>query len=967
MKIKTSKKIIISSILVLLTFLFVIAGTRNKSDSNYIPIKYESSLFDVSSETDGSYKKFINSRSKVFPNIRQSVDLNNYEYQNGLFDDDIPYVDNFIDENKITKTGVYVPETGDISFLIDVESEGFYNMNIDYFNIEGRGASITRGIKINDSYQYLEAENISFLRFWKDEHNVSDNRQKGVNDLRPKQIEINLWENTDVYDHMGYYNEPYYFWFEKGVNKITFVSHREPIVIGELSIYQSNKIKTYDEYIKENEQKGIIKNDTEFSYIREAEEAYLKSSPSLNPTAEYSTYKYSPYERQVTRYNAIGGVNWRIPGDEISWQVEVPEEGMYLLTFKVMQNFSRGQSVSRTLRINGEIPFTEAKNIEFKYGTDLQNITVGNNDDLYLYMKKGVNIISLKSTIGIYGETVQQVNQDIKDLRAIYREVVMRTGLNPDPVQDYMLVRNIKNLNERLNVLRDSFKQSKEEIVKISNGRNSLVSAFDRMIYQTDKFLLDEKNIQNGLREFEQNISNLGSWVINVSEQPLTIDSLTVHGAKYKLPRVTTNFFERFWHETVLFFESFKNTGDFGSSLEVDGPTIEVWIGTGRDQATIIRQLIDESFVSQKNVNVKLKMVNMSVLLSATLSGNGPDVAIGVDQKLPVNWGIRNAIKDLTKFEDFNEVKSWFSNSSITPLEYENSVYGLPDTEDFLVTFYRNDILSEIGINSIPKTWDEIIDISPNLQKQYFDFYIPIVQGALSPVLHSMIVQQGGSLYVNGGAESGLLDPNSMKAFLNFTRFFTDYGFVLEANFLNRFRSGEMPIGISSYSTYNSLAVFAPEIQGQWDYGLFPGTIDEDGKINNQTTSSVTASIILEHTKEEQASWEFLKWWLSEDTQVSYARGMEAVLGAAARYPTANLNAFSKLPWPAKDYLLLKQQRENAVGIPTVPGDYIVGRYIDNAFRQVLNDDIIPQDSIYQYHLKINEELRRKRKELGLS
>ena len=63
---------------------------------------------------------------------------------------------------------------------------------------------------------------------------------------------------------------------------------------------------------------------------------------------------------------------------------------------------------------------------------------------------------------------------------------------------------------------------------------------------------------------------------------------------------------------------------------------------------------------------------------------------------------------------------------------------------------------------------------------------------------------------------------------------------------------------------------------------------------------------------------------------------------------------------------MLKQQRELAVGIPTVPGDYIVGRHIDNAFRAVLNSDVTPQDSLYQYHLKINQEIERKRKELGL-
>ena len=63
-----------------------------------------------------------------------------------------------------------------------------------------------------------------------------------------------------------------------------------------------------------------------------------------------------------------------------------------------------------------------------------------------------------------------------------------------------------------------------------------------------------------------------------------------------------------------------------------------------------------------------------------------------------------------------------------------------------------------------------------------------------------MIKQYGGELYLGGGRESGMLQPQNVEAFLNFTKLFTDYEFSLEANFANRFRSGEMPIGIANYS-----------------------------------------------------------------------------------------------------------------------------------------------------------------------
>jgi len=141
---------------------------------------------------------------------------------------------------------------------------------------------------------------------------------------------------------------------------------------------------------------------------------------------------------------------------------------------------------------------------------------------------------------------------------------------------------------------------------------------------------------------------------------------------------------------------------------------------------------------------------------------------------------------------------------------------------------------------------------------------------------------------------------------------------------------------------------------------------DKEGIIDNASTSTVTGSIILADSAEKAAAWEFLKWWLSTDTQTAYARGMEAILGAAARYPTANLEAFRNLPWSMQDYYVLAKQRENVVGVPTVPGDYIVGRYLDNAFRSAINDNLNPRDTLYEYANKIDIEIARKRQEFNL-
>ena len=63
-----------------------------------------------------------------------------------------------------------------------------------------------------------------------------------------------------------------------------------------------------------------------------------------------------------------------------------------------------------------------------------------------------------------------------------------------------------------------------------------------------------------------------------------------------------------------------------------------------------------------------------------------------------------------------------------------------------------------------------------------------------------------------------------VEAFDDYTRYFTDYGLPTIYDFVSRFRSGEMPIGITNFTTYNTLMVSAPEIRGLWDFTLVPGT-----------------------------------------------------------------------------------------------------------------------------------------------
>ncbi len=930
------------------------------------PRLYEGSVYERVLYNTDHYSEYINSlpQENEATTFSQSTLLG---YQFSISDaQNTPYTMEV--EGQV---GLYIPEVGDISWQISVPKTGRYQIQLHYFPLEGRSSEISRGIKLNGEYPFSEATSFVLPRIWEDAFDVAQRRQEGKHDQKPAQLEKTRWNSYPIRDTEGFYNgKNYSFYLEEGTQTITLVGNKEPLVLKEFVFLPEQEELSYTQikalYETNLYQKIAPMEIASDGMIKiQGERSFEKSTPILSPVANWSSYKVDPYVQFMTRYNTIGGTTWRVAGDWVSWEVDVPKSGLYQLSFKVLQNYRQGMYSTRILSINGEVPFHECRNIQFKYDSDWQNVTLGNEEEPYwFYFSAGKNTITLEATIGVYSEIVRVAEQTIANLNTLYRKVVMIAGATPNEYQDYLLEERIDGLKQMITDNTNNLQYCIDRIIAIAGERSSLVSSFERTLYQMKQFSKSERNIQIGLKELDDNIAALGTWVMTISEQSLAIDCIYVHAQEVNLPKASTNFFQKLWHEIVMLFGSYGANTSLESSVKTDGPTITVWISTGRDQSQLMRQLIDESFTLQNNVNVSLKLVSQSALLPATLSGNGPDVAIGVGQNIPVNWGIRNALLDLREFSDFDDVVTWFHPSAITPFGFQDAVYGLPDTQDFLVSFVRTDIVNELNLN-VPDSWDEVLDTLPKLQRQYLDYYLPNSKGALSSLLYAMVAQKGGQLYDDAGTKTLLTENNATEAFIDFTTFFADYGFEISANFSNRFRSGEMPIGVANFSLYNTLSVFAPEIRGQWEFQPLPG-YDIDGVIHNETTSTVSGTVILGNTKQKEASWAFLKWWLDEEAQVGYARGMEAILGAAARYPTANLKAFQKLPWSTKDYELLTSQRNKAVGVPTFPGDYIVGRYIDNAFRASINDNINPRDSLYEYAKKINIELERKRQEFGL-
>ncbi|REK75228.1 extracellular solute-binding protein [Paenibacillus paeoniae] len=863
-------------------------------------------------------------------------------------------------------------ETGSVSWDIDVPQEGMYNIGLSYFPVAGKSSAIERELLIDGQSPFEGARTLTFSRVWVNTKSEIERDNRG-NDLRPGQMEKPMWMDVTLKDHQGYYNEPYLFYFSAGRHTLTLVSSREPMVIGDLMLFQEEEIPSYDDVLKAYEQAGYRKAEQQLIKIQ-GQDALRKSDPTLYPINNRSSPSVEPYDVSKIRMNTIGGFNWRMPSQWIAWEVDAPEDGLYEIHLKVKQNMLRGLYASRKLYIDGKVPFREVESVTFDYDNLFQMKSLGDADPYLFYLTKGKHEIKLEVTLGTLAPLLRQVESSVLELNTIYRKILMVTGAVPDRFRDY-------NLDKQIPDMIEVFERQSEQLfdvvntLKLLTGESSdRVAILNTMAHQLDGMAQNPESIPRRLEMFKVNVGGLGTWILQAREQPLEIDYLLVTSPGHKLPKAEASFLGRMFHEVSAFFHSFKE--DYNSIGDVvDGKqAVEIWIGTGRDQAQVLKAMIDDTFTPQTGIQVNLKLVNMGVLLPATLSGQGPDVAMQIGNDVPVNYASRKAVQDLTIFPDYEEVASRFKPSALVPYAFEEGVYALPEQQLFSMLFFRKDILEELGL-SVPQTWDDVYAMIPVLQKHHLEFALPLaqpVQGQIAmnlepnATLAMLLYQMDGEFYSPNHQYSGLNSEVSMQAFKKWTEFYTNYKFPVQFDFPNRFRTGEMPIGVADYTFYNHLSVSAPEIKGLWDFAPIPGTEQADGTIRRDVASGGTNVIMLQGSEQKEAAWAFMKWWTDKDAQVRFGREMEGLMGAAARYPTANVEALEQLPWPVKDYLSLSEQWKSVRAIPEVPGGYFTGRHLDNAFREVITNGMNPREALFDYVRYINEEITLKRREFGL-
>lgn len=876
------------------------------------------------------------------------------------------------------KDCVLLHKNGWMEWRFSVEERALYTLKISYLAGEGEDRENTNrkpqiSFLLDGTLPYSELSEYALGRVYRDRTRIEQD-EKG-NDRIPDQEEVRRWQSLSLPDTSGLTGGSLCLALEPGAHTLRLECVEESLYVASLILTGEETVPTDKEALQTYEAQGAeAVSGVLLKYQAEATEE--KSDGTLYPQYDRVSPAVEPYHPVKVRRNIIGGGSWSENGMWISYQItDVPADGLYYLTLKYRQSYAIDRTTYRTIYVNGQIPSESFRNVVFPYGVDWARTTVSGEDGVPcpVYLKKGDNEIRLEVSMGDCADILQMVDEAVFRLNQMYTKMVMITGANPDPNRDYYLEKEIPDLietfrsqAETLNTAADRFDERNGEATSESETIRAMARRLESLISQP-------RTIPKRLSSYREGLSGLSAWLNDMTEQPLALDYFLIHTADMDLPSPAPTFGQKIRHFFETFFASFFE--DYDSVGVRSGESIDVWVNMGRDQAQIVRSLITDSFTPAYGVDVNLSIVGMG-FVEATLSGEGPDVALGISRGQPVNLASRNALLSFDEYEGLENMKARFAETAMIPYQLEGKTYGIPCSQKFYMLFYRKDILAQLGLE-VPETWDDIYRAVPKLQRSHMSIGLPyaVISAAAAvdnglgakDLFATLLLQNGGAFYTEDHTATRLDEEAAVGAFKSWCDFYTKYGFDLAYDFYTRFTTGEMPLGIASYEMFNTLSLGAAEIRGLWGMAEIPGTLTEDGTVDHSEAGAGTAAVIFKKTASPDACYRLVDWWTSNEVQNRFCTSVENLLGPGGRYETANLYAFSRQPWSDEQLQVLQKQRENVVELPEIPGSYYVSRSIDNAFRAVLYDGENPREIFAGENRNINAEITRKRRELGLN
>lgn len=861
---------------------------------------------------------------------------------------------------------VLAVKAGDtVTLNIDVPVSGRYVMSFDYLSYDESILPVEMGMKIDGGYPFYEARSMKFETTWVSDGVDVDRYGNEIVSLPDKLIR---WEHKEVMDASYRYSDPLPVELTAGVHKLELNIQEGTLLLGNISLEAPGDVAEYA---------GSTKAEGNALITIEAEDFYQRNDSSIHAIGEYGS-SLSPLSATTTVLNIIDEDSFNEAGQTVSYQFHVDNAGYYYIGMNYRQSEKNDFPVFVDWKIDGEIPNSAFKSYQVEAANKFRTVTLtdDNDDKLSVYLEPGDHTISLTISADNLRYALEAVDEIMSGISDLSLEVTKVAGTNKDKYRDLKLTRYIPDVQDRLLGWVDELYSLAEQAQPYVNAKNpDKVAAFSYLLIAANqlKSLAEKPNeLVYRVDELSTSVNSINTQIANfvdlINDNDLSIDRIYIYQDGARLPK-GQNIFQSIGTSLKRFGYSFM--GQSYSASNTDESHIQVWVNRPRTYVEIMQKMIDEKFTPETGIEVDLSiMTDAQKLILSNASGDTPDIATGINYSIPFDLAIRGSLVDLSKFDNYKEVFGRYSEGLLVPSVVGDGLYSLPETMNFYVMFYRTDILSKLGL-SVPDTMDELIAMLPDLQMRGLNVYYPTAAMLVMRNFHGttpIIYQMDGALY-GGTALDILVDSEAtVEGFTELTELFTLYDLPVDVpNFYQHFRNGDLPIGIADFNSYNLILNAAPEIANSWSIALVPGIEDEGtGEVKRYMSGGAESTVMFSSDDErEQKAWQFMEWWSRADIQAEFGQRLQILYGDEYIWPTANLEAFERLPYPTSDKDIILTQAQYILETPRLLGSYMMERELSNAFNDVVVNGDTVRSRIDEVAKTVLRETERKLEEFG--
>lgn len=487
------------------------------------------------------------------------------------------------------KEVLYTPSVGKVTYKVTVPETAMYTMKVRYYPTEGHGSNIERILLVDRTVPFKEARYLTFSRVWQDtdgngysyENRIYRGDEKEAaknpvfrtdvngNEMRPSKEEKPRWIETEVCDSETFYSEPLKFRLTEGEHLITFEAACEPMLMDYFTLEPASTTISYEEYLAKHADAKVPESNEKNTIMIHAETPYQTSEQVIYAMNDRTSGITIPQDAAASLLNTIGGNGgdkWKSAGQWISYEFEIEKAGFYDIVPRFKQTVNQGLFSSRSLKIDGEYPFAEAKKLQFNYGDNWQVAPLNDGTTQFkFYLEEGRHVIEFKAVLGDMADVLNRIETCQTSLNDYYRQILMITGTEPDEYTDYEFAKLIPGVLSGMRKEQKNLEEvSKELEEKIgSKGQNTVI--LDRIAFLLGEMGNDQDKIASNLSNYKSYIGSLGTWLLSTKAQPLQLDYIMIQPSGSDLPKENANFFQAIAHEFSSFFMSFFT--DYNLSL----------------------------------------------------------------------------------------------------------------------------------------------------------------------------------------------------------------------------------------------------------------------------------------------------------------------------------------------------------------------------------------------------------------